>query len=471
MALQGYTKIELTDVETNNTEVYEKHNIVTNALSEIFRPIGYWKTCDTMLNRTSPWVTELCGGMLCFDKQIPEDKNTLFAPAGTTLIACGAYNQVNATSNTIRGDSNKIESVIDSTNRTAKFVYDFKTTQGNGTISSICLTSNRGGYRSYNVPSGADSGSENLNDYSRYELGNILPNISNLNISYSCKNNERPFLVDIENGIKYSILYDTIDYIKIIQRSLYTSNMNVFDANINTVSSKLLNQTQIKLNIGSLCSMWVWWSRNDHALYLFYNKSSSDDSNVYAGRTLGIIKLNYPDWTAEYFEVVNNTDAEISLYRCCIYNKNLYFTKMRGSSPYYIQPYRINILDSSDYSKMQRSGTINTSYTQYIYPIDILNGKIMYIGVVTYSSNDIVPSVIIDTELETCSNLDISTTSNYSDVIPILNDSFHYIYVKFGRANLIIPSQYLATINNLESPITKTSDKTMKITYTLKDVN
>lgn len=470
MALQGYTKIELTDVETNNTEVYEKHNIVTNALSEIFRPIGYWKTCDTMLNRTSPWVTELCGGMLCFDKPIPEDKNTLFAPAGTTLIACGAYNKVNATSNTIRGDSNKIESVIDSTNRTAKFVYDFKTTQGNGTISSICLTSNRGGYRSYNVPSGADSDSEIIHDYSTYKLGNIIPTISNTTIDSSCKNNERPFLVDTENGIKYSVLYDTIDYIKIIKRSLYTSNMNVFDANINTVSSKLLNQTQIKLNIGSLYSMWVWWSRNDHALYLFYNKSSND-SYVRAGQTIGVIKLSYPDWTAEYFEVVNNTDAEISLYRCCIYNKNLYFTKIYRSNSYYVQPYRINILDSSDYSKMQHSGTIQTGLVEYIYPIDILNGKIMYIGDVTYSSIEYIPSVIIDTELETCSNLDISIASQHSNVIPILNDSFHYIYVCYSNAYLIIPSQYLATINNLESPITKTSDKTMKITYTLKDVN
>lgn len=38
--LMGTTKIELTDVKTGEKEVYENHNMVTNALTDIFRPLG-----------------------------------------------------------------------------------------------------------------------------------------------------------------------------------------------------------------------------------------------------------------------------------------------------------------------------------------------------------------------------------------------------------------------------------------------
>lgn len=38
--LKGTTKIELTDVKTGEKEVYENHNMVTNALKDIFKPLG-----------------------------------------------------------------------------------------------------------------------------------------------------------------------------------------------------------------------------------------------------------------------------------------------------------------------------------------------------------------------------------------------------------------------------------------------
>ena len=38
--LKGTTRIELTDVNTGEVEIYEKHNMVTNALRDFFKPLG-----------------------------------------------------------------------------------------------------------------------------------------------------------------------------------------------------------------------------------------------------------------------------------------------------------------------------------------------------------------------------------------------------------------------------------------------
>lgn len=55
----------------------------------------------------------------------------------------------NNTKGTKRGGYNQTESELNMTNRYMKFVYDFATSQANGTISCVCLTHVNGGYTSY----------------------------------------------------------------------------------------------------------------------------------------------------------------------------------------------------------------------------------------------------------------------------------------------------------------------------------
>ena len=42
MALHGHTKIELTDVNTGEVEIYEDDNMVTNALNSFFWQKGFF---------------------------------------------------------------------------------------------------------------------------------------------------------------------------------------------------------------------------------------------------------------------------------------------------------------------------------------------------------------------------------------------------------------------------------------------
>ena len=47
--------------------------------------------------------------------------------------------------------------------------------------------------------------------------------------------------------------------------------------------------------------------------------------------------------------------------------------------------------------------------------------------------------------------------------------SFGGYYANATRQNLFLATPYLATINNLETSVIKTADKTMKITYTIQE--
>jgi hypothetical protein len=55
--------------------------------------------------------------------------------------------------------------------------------------------------------------------------------------------------------------------------------------------------------------------------------------------------------------------------------------------------------------------------------------------------------------------------------VPVINDEMLY-YVTCGSVSNVgfyYLANYLATINNLSEPVTKTADKTMKITYTIEE--
>ena len=89
-----------------------------------------------------PICPNTIGGILLFQDAITEDENTIYAPSSNQCIGY-ASNDVNATANVLRGSLNLTESKA--TDKGYKFVWDFTTSQGNGTITAVCLTHKQGG--------------------------------------------------------------------------------------------------------------------------------------------------------------------------------------------------------------------------------------------------------------------------------------------------------------------------------------
>ena len=232
--LKGKTIIELTDVNTGEVEVHEDNNMVTNALNHIFSPFGHYKNSATMFSSSDwlPYYQKLLGGILLFDNTIEEDRETLFAPASAGLVACAVYGTQNDTTNTCRGNFNTTESEVNLTEKYVKYVYDFSTSQGNGNIASVCLTSKNGGYCSY----GTDKNPSRYNSSVMcFGASNTpfsftgFPNCAGRNGGITVGVTQFLFALDPENDIGYYFRVNSTKSISIIKRQCLFKSISVFD--------------------------------------------------------------------------------------------------------------------------------------------------------------------------------------------------------------------------------------------------
>lgn len=156
MALKGTTRIELTNVKTGKTEVIEKDNLVTNAVPEILtlNPFGtMFRKADVAIAGESygsfqekflPLCPNLFGGILLYEDPLEEDPAKYFAGMDNKLVGYSS-NNVSPADDPKRGSMNQSESGPLEDGTGYRFVFDFATSQANGVISSLGLTSKMGG--------------------------------------------------------------------------------------------------------------------------------------------------------------------------------------------------------------------------------------------------------------------------------------------------------------------------------------
>lgn len=147
--LIGKSVIELTDVHTGQVEKYEDSNLVTEAVSDVLNAnimgVLYDSTAFNNANGENwmlPLNKNIMGGILLYQNEIEEREDNIYAPLTNPLIGY-ASDDANNTTDIRRGSRNLTESkVIDGGYR---FVWDFATSQANGTISAICLSNTLAG--------------------------------------------------------------------------------------------------------------------------------------------------------------------------------------------------------------------------------------------------------------------------------------------------------------------------------------
>ena len=176
MALRGHTKIELTDVNTGEVEIYEDDNMVTNALNSFFWSKGFFvnKYLAERDNNSSDedWhyrgytPRQFTAGLLLFDQFIEEDPKNTVPPGGAVMVGRGSDMAYTGDDKTL-GSYNINESGRIYNNYGYKYIWDFSTNQGNGEIKSVCLTTMSGGiygtgntsdYPNFTVPNDAFKG-------------------------------------------------------------------------------------------------------------------------------------------------------------------------------------------------------------------------------------------------------------------------------------------------------------------------
>lgn len=304
MALHGHTKIELTDVNTGEVEIYEDDNMVTDALNSFFWSQGVF--VNDYLSE-SKWyyngniLNQFTGGLLLFDKPLPENPEITVPVSDTILTGRGYLSVYNGLDGTI-GSYNSNESALLYDGAGVKRVWDFSTSQGNGDIQSVCLTTCSGGY--YGVgqetlqsdhPAVAsndafkggftmswDTGTSYLLDFNA-NTGETLHLLNANNCAYFSKNNYSfNNLYNASNGIAETSILKT-GKLSFRKKKLPLHELSIFDyQRYGTDCSPIIEEIDVYLNgIDTIITDEMLNNNNDNSNYHFFHKITRDENSIY----------------------------------------------------------------------------------------------------------------------------------------------------------------------------------------------
>ena len=480
--MKGHSKIELTDVNTGAVQTFENDNMVTNALKYYLADAGVMGcsplAIDSNIRDKELWKA-LLGGIMLFGDTLEEDADNVLPKAGITMIGNGAYNVSNSGDVTELGSWNKQESGLQS-DGSVKLVFDFSTAQANGAIKSCALSSAVGGYMGVgNTTSGKYISSKNEN---------VASTISHFS-GYSCYGYGIYHPVrkaGSRKGCGYYICYaDLFDNsICYVDPDTLTYNSSYASSHFSSTGSIVIKKYGIPCNkINVKDSKYPSRLLEEHTItvpdeiitYLGSAKTSNYNTVLSCGKDIYIIFANSDivatnasfyvlhidkDFTATMHKMINTTGYKLS---CC--NNYVHgvtsdgFLLMTTYGDGYFN-YKIKISDSTVVEYLNFKGTTSISNS--------FNDKF-------YNSNDSGYFSEIDTVLNKFIRCN---TYGHTDDYGRLKCYAHCVgnplfFIKKDRSSsdeyfsLVRFCGYLATINNLSTPVTKTASQTMKVTYTL----
>ena len=477
--LKGKTTIELTDVNSGKVEVIEDTNMITNALQEFMRGYGMWGSnvlLDEELRKSSLWVN-LLGGLLLFDTELEENADNTFMPAGVKMVGNGSKDVSNSGVVTELGSYNITESGVQP-DGSIKFVYDFSTSQANGTIKSVCLTSRVGGYEGVGNKENCYINNDYPWDY-MYEknvcyFGSMFRTGSLNAIMYASYQDNAIYLINEQNRV-YTAEYAS-------EHWSTTKKIQIVKARAGFTSLSIKSNRTIK-EIVETCDVEIPQNILDYMgtskaelnafcdfegnIYIMFNKSTSTTLN--ANAFVWMLKIDR-NMNATPYKITNNTGRPLYLNRLYMTINNDYLFMYSDNSPYKL--YGIKCSDSTQIIEIDYTWEHNRAY--------LFNFSKNLVGVYgEYSNSDhsYYAPLIFDIEARTLKKTNGRVGNNRLFTVPFIDKKGVYILVNVPERSsysftlrIMKDMRYLATINNLTEAVVKTSSKTMKITYTISEV-
>lgn len=499
--LKGHTKIELTDVHTGDKEVIESNNIVTNAVENIINDeIKLYQSENASikdgysLNFKNSSLIYYFGGLVCFEDTNDEDVNAYKLNKINKAVAYGAYKDSTADSNFLeKGIFNTTESSISKEDKKVTFVYDFSTQQGNGTISSISLipqTASTGAYFGRNGLSNFNktSGMLDTTAFFGIDLSSLKEKCQAI---YFGKNNVYAMSTNDQNLTiyKYSPKFTAFHLVDDSTNDFTLIDSKTFTPNGGWHFPQFSSQSTINSYVKEPKNIKLAYVNDTFYVYLIGAEYSSNNL-----RSLYYYSFKYDDEnTTIDLHTIDLKNALGNNY-CCFASGNIF----QGDYVYFLESDKSYYSSSNDVSvmKIMKVNLNNNADVQEVYDISDIPKFFSYIPFFNLMIQE--PYIYLAPIDNTVSSRDdfqyvlaTSTASKIKMFAVTSNDFWHskganYIYNEYGLASFGSTDYsnnttyirmidmywfypYLSTINNLESPVVKTSDKTMKITYTLQE--
>lgn len=423
--LHGHTKIELKNEKTGEIQVVEKDNMITNALTKQLEmtPLLSISNINTLY---APLHDKGMGGILLFENALEENANNFrFTAQHDNPLTGYAGNNVTSGTDNKQGSRNLIES--QKLDNGFKYVWDFATSEANGQISSVALTNQSLAISKRNI----------VVAYNSISYGNKKPAGFD-ELWYSTD-------IDWENNI-ITCIYTTASsngYIKQIKLHLTKLGMNDTVLNTEIINSETLPKAPANIT----------WFNGDSNYYYGVAVSSTNVS---------IYRMNKQTHEISSSPIKTITMNSGSTVFGCTLNNYIYLGRCNKSSnanTLYLA--KININDLNDVIQT----TINSSYTLgqndlgcFVPDKDCIHAGSLFI----------YPDLTWD--YRSTNSLFITTSDPRRHFVnPENNLAIEVSYQGYYYWYITIFANYLATINNLDTPVTKTSEQSMKITYTITE--
>ena len=368
---------------------------------------------------------DLVGGIFLFRDSITT--GNLYMPASNVMIGNGAYGIANADLPNELGTFNSQESSASASAITQ--IYDFATNQANGQIGCVCLTSKVGGQIGY----GNGSGRRTTIQFSQGQTGSVIGSgnsaiVNNVEYLFTLTGDiltVKKTNKSITQGTVFKGFYTTVDIdLSSIKPSGVTLNTNIVVFALN--NNKIRIYSPITASIA------------DGANVYFFDYDPSDDSVVLGHFANSAGKAIRGDVVALSFTPDNY---------CITYDGERYLQVFNVTNGTHVLDYTAEPL--INYS---RSGN---------YDMPLSDGLLL-----AYASN---LGYIVNYHNGTVKPINIANSTNYS-IFNKRYPSLDALSFSSGYSPILMKNPlYLATINNLNSPVTKTAAQTMKVTYTLTE--
>lgn len=463
--LKGDVKMTLKNVHNGKTEVFEKHNLVTNALSDIFGN-NYGGLVN--YNSFADLYKTYLGGVLVFASALDSDPTNYGIPAYTSNPVTAHAGQTPLTSqndDTTRGNPDDSATVL--TSGSTKLVWEWGTNAGNGQIASLGLTHSDTGSFGCGVNSVAQ---KSLNPF--VEVGCISKNYS--------YGDDGASVLAIDGNVAYTFYLVNSTTVDVFKTPINNSKFKLQGgslAPLTDYSSKITVTIQ-NYNIADKGGCYYHFDFTNQKLILFGVPTQG-------GERLLIDEIDLSNWTNQtstqsYVDVsganlwkftgqgsgsttgFNNTPLDVPT-KAIIYNGFIFVYGNRGTGDYDRHPTKMFKVNLSNYADQNE---INTTLAEQFdgQSGSRTNERFTSLGgIIIHNSFLINGDKVFPVAKQ-------NVAINAGHIFGNDGISAPCFGLNTSLNSVALTKLYLATKWNLDSAVTKNASQSMTVEYTLTEV-
>ena len=515
MAIKGSATIELTNAD-GTKQIIKHDNMITNAVADMFRSyMGDMPLIHKLNFYDYTYAGTIFGGLLLFDDVLNDDASDYAIPS--TKITGYASNTAYSGKDLSRGSRNIAESGLQE-DGSYKFVWDFGTSQGNGTIQSIALcpiamgkigasdapviseyVSYRLGEEAY-VNNKGDAGSSPYNNYSLFRSDVDIDGVRSNDLGIVAIVGEYIYAVDWRNvDYIYSSAYNLVNNGGILKLYKFKYQFNSVSISATTGRAKYIETIDVQIPTEIVNLAYTTTSNYNYGIVgIHFNKRDSKlivfpyslKTALAPNATLPYVDIDLLDnYKVTNYTMTNTTNQSFSIrgiglggsygarYGLYISNDHILMIGGTGADA---RMYVINRTDNAKVVKVKIDGAdfvpYNLNYKNALHfcPKIINNNTAIVTFGLFDGGADPYDMYIIDLTTGVAKKCNTVANSDNDRVIkiyrPIMTDgAIVYDSDAYVGCTPKLNPFILTTKNNLDEPVVKTASQTMKITYTLTE--